>query len=265
MLKHIYDMKTLKTPKHPPACGGILYIYIFCWDPNGLIPTVSSASWRSASKRLFSACSAETWQCWGDGLDSFNPIHWLWHRWCFRFWMAVDEKLRSFILRPHYAEICRNMQKMTTSKDGNEMEAAPGQSEKHFRPAGKLQDSQRQEAETPQIHEMVRIEKECWFEESGRMFESEWSQELHLCLVCFTQLDVLNLFLAIIFVLLQITWRVQSHCVRSQARDPKLRSICSEAGNHLGFGRNADKVLHLHLSTGLMCCFGSTTSNYHQQ
>lgn len=154
---------------------------------------------------------------------------------------------------------------MTTSKDGNEMEAAPGQSEKHFRPAGKLQDSQRQEAETPQIHEMVRIEKECWFEESGRMFESEWSQELHLCLVCFTQLDVLNLFLAIIFVLLQITWRVQSHCVRSQARDPKLRSICSEAGNHLGFGRNADKVLHLHLSTGLMCCFGSTTSNYHQQ
>ena len=168
----------------------------------------------------------------GDGLDSFNPTHWGTD--------VLDDgsgwDIEEFY---SYATISRTWAVKVLS-------------------ACKLQDSQRQEAETPQIHEMVRIEKECWIEESGPMFESEWSQELHLCLVCFTQLDVLNLFLAIIVVLLQITWRVQSHSVRSQARDPKLRCIRLEDGNHLGFGRNIDKVLHLHLSTGLMCCFGST-------
>ena len=118
MFKHMYDMKNTKNTQKPTSLWwDSVYIHILLGTANGLIPTVSSASWRSASKRLFSACSAETWQCWGDGLDSFNPIHWLWHRWCFRFWMAVDEKLRSFILRPHmqkYADICRRWQLQKT-------------------------------------------------------------------------------------------------------------------------------------------------------
>lgn len=84
--------KTLKTPKHPPACGGILYIYIFCWGPrmawSQLFPV------RPEEARL-SACSLPAAQKPGSvggmvwivsipsidcGTDDVFDFGWLWMR-----------------------------------------------------------------------------------------------------------------------------------------------------------------------------------------
>ena len=111
MFKHMYDMKNTKNTQKPTSLWwDSVYIHILLGTPNGLIPTVSSASWRSACKRLFSACSSQTWQFSGMvWIVSIPPIgaqmSWM---------MALDETLKSFILMPQ--------------------SAAPGQS-KYFQPA----------------------------------------------------------------------------------------------------------------------------------
>ena len=97
MFQHIYDVR-----KHQRLVG-------FC-DPEWLHPNgFGCASWRSASKRLFSACSAETWQLWGTvSIPSIGAQ--------MIFGMAVMMRIEEFYSK---ATFCRNMQKMTTSKDRN--------------------------------------------------------------------------------------------------------------------------------------------------
>ena len=106
--------KTLKTPKNPPACGGILYIYIFCWGPrtawSQLFPV------RPEEARL-SACSLPAVQKPGSvggmvwivsipsidcGTDDVFDFGWLW----MRNWGVL-----------FLGHICRNMQ--TYAEDDN--------------------------------------------------------------------------------------------------------------------------------------------------